>query len=97
MPTLEFRAADACPMVGDTALRAACRRTVRDGLAVDLADGRLRPAAQEVERLLHRLHPALRRHGDADLVREGAWHAGVSKAAAPPTGAVDGSPTSSAP
>ncbi|MFJ8085413.1 glutamate--cysteine ligase [Streptomyces sp. NPDC096205] len=104
VPTLEFRAADACPTVGDTVLlaavaramvatalqavhageapfrpqpemlRAACWRAARDGLAgdaVDLADGRLRPAAQEVERLLHRLHPALRRHGDADLVRAG--------------------------
>ncbi|MFC9926190.1 glutamate--cysteine ligase [Streptomyces sp. NPDC127190] len=55
-------------------LRAACWRAARDGLtgeAIDLATGRLEPACAQVGRLLAWLGPALRRHGDTDVVRAG--------------------------
>ncbi|MGK5627890.1 carboxylate-amine ligase [Streptomyces sp. URMC 123] len=55
-------------------LRAACWRAARDGLAgegIDPVTGRLSPAAAQVDRLLARLRPALRRHGDLDRVSAG--------------------------
>lgn len=53
-------------------LRAACWRAARDGLSgegIDLSTGRLSPATTQVDQLLSRLQPALRHHGDAELVQ----------------------------
>ncbi|MEU9984200.1 glutamate--cysteine ligase [Streptomyces sp. NPDC050856] len=56
---------------GPEMLRAACWRAARDGLTgagIDLATGRLSPAVTQVDQLLARLRPALRQHGDTDVV-----------------------------
>jgi glutamate---cysteine ligase / carboxylate-amine ligase len=55
-------------------LRAAAWRAARYGLSgdlLDLADARLRPAADVLDRLMDVLTPALRRSGDEALVRDG--------------------------
>ncbi|WP_447035102.1 carboxylate-amine ligase [Streptomyces sp. DSM 118878] len=55
-------------------LRAACWRAARDGLAghgIDLSTARPVPAADLARRLLDLIRPALRRHGDLDLVGRG--------------------------
>ncbi|TXS48183.1 glutamate--cysteine ligase [Streptomyces sp. t39] len=52
-------------------LRAACWRAARDGLAgqgIDLATGRLSPAVDQIDQLLSWVQPALKEHGDAELV-----------------------------
>ncbi|WP_308378037.1 glutamate--cysteine ligase [Streptomyces sp. ISL-98] len=52
-------------------LRAACWRAARDGLSgegIDLSTGRLSAATTQVNQLLSWLQPALRQHGDSELV-----------------------------
>jgi carboxylate-amine ligase len=52
-------------------LRAACWRAARDGLTgqgIDLSTGRLSPAADQIDQLLSSLQPALKDHGDTELV-----------------------------
>ncbi|MFF4173800.1 glutamate--cysteine ligase [Streptomyces sp. NPDC001744] len=52
-------------------LRAACWRAARDGLAgqgIDLSTGRLVPAVDQIGQLLSWLQPALKEHGDAELI-----------------------------
>ncbi|MFI8368517.1 glutamate--cysteine ligase [Streptomyces sp. NPDC085466] len=64
-------AGEPAPRPQPEALRAACWHAARNGLAgdaVDLATGRPAPAPAQVDRLLAHLGPALRRHGDAELV-----------------------------
>jgi carboxylate-amine ligase len=56
---------------GPQMLRAACWRAARDGLAgqgIDLTTGRLSPAVDQVDQLLSWLQPALRQHGNTELV-----------------------------
>ncbi|MEU0274811.1 glutamate--cysteine ligase [Streptomyces sp. NPDC006307] len=56
---------------GPEMLRAACWRAARDGLAgqgIDLSTGRLSPAVDQVDQLLAWAQPALKEHGDAELV-----------------------------
>ncbi len=65
---------EAAPRPRPEMLRAACWRAARDGLAgegVDLPTGSLVPAPALIEQLLTWIQPALRRHGDLDLVRAG--------------------------
>jgi carboxylate-amine ligase len=55
-------------------LRAAAWRAARYGLSgelLDLTEGRLRPAAELLDRMMDVLTPALRRTGDEDVVRSG--------------------------
>lgn len=52
-------------------LRAACWRAARDGLTgqgIDLATGQLVPAVDQIGQLLSWLQPALKEHGDTELV-----------------------------
>ncbi|MFF8931357.1 glutamate--cysteine ligase [Streptomyces longwoodensis] len=68
-----LRAGEPAPRPAPELLRAACWRAARDGLAghgIDPLTGRLEPQTALVERLLHTITPALRRHEDLDLVRE---------------------------
>ncbi|QEU97077.1 YbdK family carboxylate-amine ligase [Streptomyces kanamyceticus] len=75
MVATALRAVDAgerAPRPGAEMLRAACWRAARDGLGgdgIDLPTGRLTPFTDQVDRLLVRLTPALRDHGDIELVR----------------------------
>ncbi|MGR4884060.1 glutamate--cysteine ligase [Streptomyces sp. LARHCF249] len=67
-----IRAGDPAPRPAPELLRAACWRAARDGLAgpgIDPVTGRLVPHRAQVDRLLELISPALRRHGDLDLVR----------------------------
>ncbi|CAL9658259.1 Glutamate--cysteine ligase [Streptomyces sp. enrichment culture] len=67
------RAGEAAPRPSPEILRAACWRAARDGLpgrGIDPVTGHLLPQTSLVERLLHTIAPALRRHDDLDLVRE---------------------------
>ncbi|MER6075590.1 glutamate--cysteine ligase [Streptomyces sp. NPDC001817] len=67
------QAGEPAPRPAPELLRAACWRAARDGLAghgIDPLTGRLAFQAALVERLLHTITPALRRHEDLDLVRE---------------------------
>lgn len=70
----EIDAGETAPRPQPEILRAACWRAARDGLAgqsVDLPSAHLIPAPALAERLLTWIQPALRRHGDTDLVRAG--------------------------
>lgn len=66
------RAGEPAPRSAPEMLRAACWRAARDGLTgdgIDPVTGALVPQPVLVERLLTRIAPALRRHGDLDLAR----------------------------
>ncbi|WP_344534883.1 glutamate--cysteine ligase [Streptomyces albiaxialis] len=68
-------AGEPAPRPQQELLRAACWRAARDGLSgqsVDLPASRLVPTAVRLDRLLNWVAPALRAHGDLDLVC-GAW------------------------
>ncbi|MEU3549102.1 carboxylate-amine ligase [Streptomyces longwoodensis] len=68
-----LQAGEPAPRPAPELLRAACWRAARDGLAghgIDPLTGRLALQTALVERLLHTITPALRRHEDLDLVRE---------------------------
>ncbi|MFF9496525.1 carboxylate-amine ligase [Streptomyces flaveolus] len=67
------QAGEPAPRPAPELLRAACWRAARDALAghgIDPLTGRLASQTALVERLLHTITPALRRHEDLDLVRE---------------------------
>ncbi|MBB1254315.1 glutamate--cysteine ligase [Streptomyces sp. OF3] len=67
------RAGEPAPRPAPEILRAACWRAARDGLTgsgIDPFTGGLVAQATLVERLLHAVEPALRRHDDLDLVRD---------------------------
>ncbi|MVO85546.1 YbdK family carboxylate-amine ligase [Streptomyces sp. p1417] len=67
------RTGEPAPRPAPEMLRAACWRAARDGLTgdgIDPVTGGLVPQTELVERLLARVAPALRRHGDLDLTRE---------------------------
>ena len=62
------------PDVTVARLRAAAWRAARYGLSdelLDVADGRLRPALDLLDRVVDELAPALRRNGDEEMVRAG--------------------------
>ncbi|MGW1373077.1 carboxylate-amine ligase [Streptomyces sp. NPDC002446] len=65
---------EAAPRPRPELLRAASWRAARDGLggqSVNLPDSRLVSVTTYVDRLLTWIHPALRRNGDLELVRDG--------------------------
>ncbi|WP_258177476.1 carboxylate-amine ligase [Streptomyces solincola] len=67
------RVGEPAPRPAPEILRAASWRAARDGLAgraLDPLTRRLVPAAEQVERMLRTLSPALEQHGDLGLVRD---------------------------
>ncbi|MGW5645251.1 carboxylate-amine ligase [Saccharopolyspora sp. NPDC003752] len=77
MVATALRASDAgepAPRPRSELVRAACWRAARDGLAgesVDLPATSLIPVTARVDQLLTWIEPALRHHGDLELVRSG--------------------------